>query len=221
MAGDYIPQPDGDFNAWETNFVTYVGVNTAALGLLPADVTPLTAAQTAWNTGYSGHVTAQAAAESATENKDDKRKAFEGVIRPLVNRLQASTTVTDAQRQAMGITVRDTHHTPVGPPTTRPVADVTSPERLRHVIRFGDESTPNSKAKPAGAIGAEIWMKIATAPPTDPAEFTFVALDTRTPYTLDFPSVDGGKTVYYLLRWVNTKGQKGPWSATYSGTVLA
>jgi len=36
--------------------------------------------------------------------------------------------------------------------------------------------------------------------PTDPASFTFVALDTRTPYTLDFAGADGGKNANYLLR---------------------
>jgi len=29
MAGDSIPAPDGDFNAWQTNFVGYVSTNTA------------------------------------------------------------------------------------------------------------------------------------------------------------------------------------------------
>jgi len=47
-------------------------------------------------------------------------------------------------------------------------------------------------------------------PPTDSADLAFVALDTRTPYTLDFDGADGGKNADYLLRWVNPKGEKGP-----------
>ncbi len=39
---------------------------------------------------------------------------LEGVIRPLVARLQASPEVDDAERQALGITVRDRVPTPVG-----------------------------------------------------------------------------------------------------------
>ena len=217
---DYIPPSDGQFDAWQTNFTSYVSVNQAAPGLLPADVTPLTDAQTAWTPAYSGHATAQAAAEAAREDKDGKRTAFEGVIRPLVKRLQASTTVTDTQRQAMGITVRDTTPTPVGPPTTRPVATVDTSERLRHVIEFTDEATPTSKARPAGVMGCEIWVKIGTTP-VDPSELTFLAVDTRTPYTADFPGADGGKTAHYMLRWVSTRGEKGPWSATASATIGA
>ncbi len=51
MAADYIPGPDGDFNAWQANFVTYATANAAALGLDPlVDIPPLTAAQTTWTT---------------------------------------------------------------------------------------------------------------------------------------------------------------------------
>jgi len=37
--------------------------------------------------------------------------------------------------------------------------------------------------------------------------------------TIDFPAADGGKNAHYLLRWVNSKGDKGPWSETASATV--
>ncbi len=33
---DYIPSPDGTFDAWQANFVTYATANAAALGLDPA-----------------------------------------------------------------------------------------------------------------------------------------------------------------------------------------
>jgi len=35
-------------------------------------------------------------------------------------------------------------------------------------------------------------------------------LDTRTPYTADWTGADAGKVAHYLLRWVNTRGEKGP-----------
>jgi hypothetical protein len=48
-----------------------------------------------------------------------------------------------------------------------------------------------------------------------------VALDTRSPYVLDFSGSDGAKNAHYILRWVNTRGQKGPWSETVSATIGA
>ena len=47
----------------------------------------------------------------------------------------------------------------------------------------------------------------------------YLALDTRTPYTVEFEATDAGKTAYYMLRWISTRAETGPWSATVSGTI--
>ncbi len=222
MAVDYIPQADGSFDSWQTNFVAYATANAAALGLDPlVDIPPLTAAQTTWATDLPANTAAQAAAQSARQAKDGARSTFEGVIRPLVARLQASGDVDDTERQALGITVRDVIATPSAIPTTRPLVTVDTGQRLRHVIAFVDELTPTRKAKPAGVMGAELWVKIGDPAPVDPGELGFLAVDTRTPYTADFAGGDANKVAHYMLRWVNTRGEKGPWSETASATIGA
>jgi hypothetical protein len=40
------------------------------------------------------------------------------------------------------------------------------------------EMTPTRRAKPMGVLGSEIWVKVGDAPPNDPKELSFVALDT-------------------------------------------
>jgi hypothetical protein len=47
------------------------------------------------------------------------------------------------------------------------------------------------------------------------------ALDTATPYVVEYTSADAGKTASYMLRWVNTRDEKGPWSQTVSATITA
>ncbi len=220
---DYIPGPDAEFDAWQQNFVAYANANLAALGLVAGDMAPITAAQTTWTAAYPAHVSAQAAAESATAAKDGARVSYVFQLRLLVKQLQASPEVDDAERAALGITVPDPG-APIGPPTSRPVVNVECGQRLQHTIHFSDEATPTRKAKPAGVLGAEIWVDVVAIgqpTPTDPAAFSFIALDTRTPYTLDFAGADGGKNAHYLLRWVNPTGEKGPWSETASATISA
>ena len=139
-----------------------------------------------------------------------------------MRRLQASPAVSDEERKALGITVRDT--TPTGisaavAAATRPVGMVSTAQRLRHEIRFFDEATPTSRAKPDGVMGCEIWVKIGTTPPADSSECTFLALDTASPYTAEYPGAAAGKTAYYMLRWVTTRGDKGPWSETLAATI--
>jgi len=215
MSRDYIPAGDEEMIAWLRNLMPYLFAHSAELGLTPAELAPVAEAAMYCDYGHHWYVTTRTAADAARQKKDDKRAAFEAVIRPLVRRLQASATVTDAQRRAMGISVHDTRQAATA---TRPMATVNTAERLRHVIHFADEATPTSRARPDGAMGCEIWGKIGTTP-ADPSELTFLALDTRTPYTADFNGSDGGKTAHYMLRWVNADGEKGPWSATVSATI--
>jgi len=143
----------------------------------------------------------------------------------MVRQFQASTTISDAQRAAMGITVRDvvaTHAAGTGQ-ATRPVGVVDTSQRLRHEIRFTDETTPTRRAKPKGVMGCEIWVKVVPVgepAPTDATGMQFLALDTASPYIAEFDGSQAGKTAHYMLRWVGTQGEKGPWSETVSATIV-
>lgn len=217
---DYIPGPDANFQAWQANFVTYANANLAALGLVASDMTPVTAAQTNWNNAFPAHITAVAAAKAAKQAKDDARAVYVGVIRPLVRRLQASAVVSDAEKAALGITVAATP-SPIGAPTTAPLVNVETNNRLQHTLRFVDAANPTRRGKPAGVMGVEIWNKIGTTPPAGESELRFVAVDTKAPYVVEFDSADGGKTAYYWLRWVSPTGERGPWSEQAAATVAA
>ena len=59
------------------------------------------------------------------------------------------------------------------------------------------------------------------AAPVSGDELSFVSKDTASPYTAEFDGGDGGKTAHYMLRWVKTNGDKGPWSETISATITA
>src|SRR5205085_1849877 len=152
---DFIPASDADFDGWLQNFVDNVVANAAALGASPAEVTALQGVQTDWGAKYPASNTAFAASLAATQSKSDSRLAGEAFIRPFVGRLQSSPSVTDAQRQSLGVTVRSTTRTPVGPPNSKPVASIDTSQRLRHTIAFVDELTPTSRAKPDGVHGCE------------------------------------------------------------------
>jgi hypothetical protein len=230
MATDFIPRGDAEFNAWQANFVTYANANQLALGLIPADLTLIILSQPVWTLSFTAHVAAQASAQSARATKDANRTALEVLIRALVRRLQASPSVSDAERAALGITVPDSGATAAASPTTRPVCEVDTSQRLRHTIDFTDEGTPARKAKPAGVLGAEpiraapVRKRFGTlgpTPPVDPGELMFLAVDTRSPYTRDYPGSEGGKQAHYMLRWVNTRGETGPWSETATATIGA
>jgi hypothetical protein len=216
---DYIPGADADFNTWQNNFIANLNAHKADFGLADADLAPLNAAQQGWTDGYAAHIAAQAQAEGARLSKDDSRKALETALRGMARRVQTHTGTTDRHRAELGLNVQAGTRTSAGVPETRPVAQVDTSQRLRHTVSFSDESTPNSRAKPAGAMGCEIWSKIGDPAPADPSQLHFLGLDTSSPYMVQFGGEDAGKTAYYMLRWVNTKGEQGPWSQTASATI--
>lgn len=221
---DYIPTNDGQFAAWANNFMDYTNGHLADLGLTAADLTQLSNMQADFNAKMTAHIAARAAAQSARQAKDGSRNEFKAALRQLVRRLQASGDVDDSERTALGITVADTIPTAAGDIDTRPIGIVDTGQRLRHEIRFADESTPTRKAKPHGVMGCEIWVKVAAAgqePPTGADDLGFVDTATASPYIAEFDGSDSGKTAHYMLRWVRRGGMKGPWSETVSATITA
>lgn len=222
---DYIPDTDRPFAAWANNFMNYVNGHLADLGLTAADLVQLSNMQADFNAKMTAHITARAAAQSARQAKDSSRNEFKSAIRHLVRLLQVSDGVDDSEREALGITVVDKIRTVnTAEITTRPIARVDTSQRLRHKIRFADEATPTRRAKPAGVMGCEIWVKVSAAgdaAPTSGEELSFVFMDTASPHTVEYAGGDGGKTAHYMLRWVKKGGRKGPWSETISATITA
>ena len=216
---DYIPRSDSEFNDWQSNFIDYVTNNAGNMGLTPEDLAPLTAAQSSWQTAYNDLIAAEAALSNARENKNGTRQNYESSLRATSQRLQASTDVSDADRAALGLTIRDTVRTAAGVPTTRPLATIESSDRLQHKINFVDEDSPTRRAKPDGVLGCEIWVKIGDAPPSSPDELRFLGLDTATPYVAKFAPEDANKTAYYMLRWTNRSMEAGPWSETVGAFI--
>ena len=75
-----------------------------------------------------------------------------------------------------------------------------------------------------GRAGAEEWVKLVNADqpaPTDPAVHSFLTMTIRPRVRAEFRAGDEGKTAVYMLRWVNARGEKGPWSAVCAAAVAA
>lgn len=218
---DFIPSGDAEFDTWQDTLENFIGdaANRTRLGLTPAQTAPLDDKQGAWTSAYPAHVAAQSAALVASNAKNAARAAYEAPIRTFIAVLQRNPALTDADRTALKITIPATTRQNSAVPTTFPIPTVDFAVRLQHSISFRDSQTPDSKAKPDGVRGAQIYEKIGGPLPASPDEFTFLGTDTRAPYVCHFEMGDIGKTVYYLLHWENTTGKTGPWSEITSAVV--
>jgi hypothetical protein len=148
------------------------------------------------------------------------RKEFEAVYRQLYSGfLRQSPLVTNADLTAMGFPERTTsRRNRIPPPDTIPSATIHLPSPGVVEIHYRDMGTQN-RAKPDGVHGAEIAWEILETPPGSWESLTNVSINIQTPIRLSFDLDVQGKKLYFALRWENTRGEKGPWSAIHSTVI--
>ena len=206
-----IPTKDADFNVWQEIISTAVEENSTNWALdtswLDSDFRPACAA---WNLAWAKYENPATRTPLITAAKQEKRAAYEKPLMTLVANLRVNTRLTDNDRRALGIHIRDTKPTPAPVPASHPVATIDTSTTMRIGISFRD-SASNSAAKPKGVHGAEIKWAIADEAPLI-KDLINSSFDTRTPHTLEFTDQERGKTVWIRLRWENTRGEKGEWS---------
>ncbi|MDR1382376.1 MAG: hypothetical protein LBJ67_00805 [Planctomycetaceae bacterium] len=155
-----------------------------------------------------------------TEKLREAERVFKDAYRTLYTGfLKESPFVTDDDLLAMGLPKRNTTHTPAPVATTYPDFDIDRSTLRRLTIHFYDQGKEKSKAKPNGQHGAEIRWAILDSPPTKLDDLVHSSFDTHTPFTLEFDEDQRGKTVYFALRWENTRGEKGPWGEIESAII--
>ncbi len=221
---DYIPRQDGAFDAWLNQFIEGAANWYGAHGG-DGPLDPLRHRRDAWEVALAADVAAQNAARAATAAKNQARAACEEMTRQVVRFIQGVADTTDPQRAEMGIALRTGEPGPASiAPATAPLVSVELPARLTHTLRLSDSATPTRTKKPRGVLGAEVWCAL-TAPgaaaPMNPAAYTFHSVATRPTLRAEYHPEDGGKTAVYMLRWVSTRGERGPWSEIASATIAA
>ena len=108
-------------------------------------------------------------------------------------------------------------------PAPRPLALVESGQRLTHQLRLVNGATPTRRARPAGVLGAEVYVKLIDADspaPTDPAAFTFLTMTTKPGFRAEYARA-AGETAVSMVRRINTSGAKGPRPKSTTAMVAA
>lgn len=217
---DYLPSTDEALEAFGINFKDLITATPTVYGVTAADATAYAALLTDYSTRLETATQPNTRTVVTIGEKEISRAALVAKTRALAKIINAFPGTTNPMRQSLGLNPRDVEPTPVPAPTTRPQVTVSS----TGVLRLVDEASPTRRAKPAGVIGAHIYMKLAEASapaPTTRAETEYMGLVTRTinvPVAL--PEGSAGKKLWILAQWVNEKGESGPISAV-AGSLIA
>jgi hypothetical protein len=216
---DYIPGSDGKFLVWVKILFIAVEQNAPLWKIEPMAFDQIRIMISTFEIAYA-KAEEPNRGKADVKAKNDARKALEKAVRKFVKEyLTFNSNISDEERERIGLPVHKTGRTPAPVAKDAPDADVDTSRMGRLTIVFFERGSNHKKGKPAGQHGAEIVWTISDTPPTRWDELTHSSIDTNSPFTLDFENDQRGKTVYFALRWENTRGEKGPWSSIMNAII--
>jgi len=216
---DFLPDSQVALVTWATNFLNYLTANQATLGLVPADVTTLQTRLSSATTAFNNDQAIHAQMVASTQTLKTAMDSLEQEIRLLNGKLQANPAVTNAQKAAMGLTIASARGVIPAPSSHPGVASIEASGPLTLTLHFGNvEGTVIVRKRPDHASACQIYAKVGTAPAA-PDECEFLGIDTRTPFEAVFAPDEAGKRAYFYLRWMNAKGETGPWGPLAQATI--
>src|ERR1035437_9772548 len=218
---DFMPHSDADFNLWQGTLIEHSSLHLSEWGISEPVFTLLQGKQKVWAAAYAKVGNKQNRTSADVQTKVEALDEYKAAIRAFVAEwLANNSNVSDSDRTLMGLTVKSGSRTPVAKPSTSPLPTIDFSVRKQHTIHFADETSSRSKAKPDGVHGCEIYMKVDGEAPIEVSEMNYAGTCTASPFTITFDGAKSGKMVYYWLRWINTRGECGPWSTTSSALVV-
>jgi hypothetical protein len=219
---NFIPRRDSDFDPWFKNLCQYAALKCGGSPpdwnhIPQADLDALNASYAAWHTAYSAVLQPHSDVDIAA--KTAARAEAEKVIRPFKRRFLDDPPVTDADRVAMGLHVKDHTRTPTGKITEEVDAENDSGVIRRcawhYFIKGG-----TGRGKPPHAHGVECAWALLDHSPAGIGELVNRVIDTASPLILHFNEEDRGRRFYCCFRWIGTvEGHEGDWSEIFSAII--
>jgi len=205
-----IPLKDSALAAWSTNFDTRITATPTVFGLVAAQATAYGVLHDAFIAAYNAASVIGARSKSLVTAKATAKAALMPYARELYGFVQASLTVTDADKDLLGVTVKNTDPAPIPAPIVSPDIDFISVLGRVAKIRIHDAASSNRR-KPAGVKGATVFSYVGTTPPEDIRAWKFEGSTTKDVIDVSFPdSVAPGALVWLTAFWFNNRSLSGP-----------
>jgi hypothetical protein len=157
---------------------------------------------------------------SATATKNSTRLEMLKALRPIYAYVQDSSTISDADKIALGVLVKKLHPTVPSVPDEAPDVDIVSVTGRTVKLRIHGAASAK-RAKPAGCLSANLFSYVGETPPADPTLWRFEGGTTKVIFDVTLPaSVQAGSQVWFVACWLNSRSEAGP-GCDAVGTTLA
>ena len=228
MAKKFIPDSDHDFAKMARNFAAPIDRDPSRYGLTRDDADFVNRVVEEFRAKFSAALHKFSRSQQTIMRKEEARLAAERVIRKYGNRIRIDESVNRVDKMLIGLIERPQTLRKGKCPKTPPYLRYTGSRYGKgatgkmHLLRFKDEFTSTSKAKPAGAARLELFIELLAEDeriPNHPGELSggrpwYLRSFTRSPIEVEFPMPDRPMRVVYWARWAGAKGDVGPFSKT-------
>lgn len=217
----YMPAKLAEQVLWSANFSQQIGEPGFNVGLSEAQITAFNAVNGTLQAAWMVASDPTTRTRITVANMHTALKNMRVMAKNLVSIIQGTSTVTDGQKEALRITVRKTHPTPVPVPTTEPKIEVVKVNGHEVTLRLSDADRPTSKARPVGTMGFTLMTYVGETPSMDTQAWTLQGNRGKpTKFVVDFDqSLEPGTTVWFTAFWYNARGESGPATEPVSATI--
>jgi hypothetical protein len=146
------------------------------------------------------------------------RQNYEPLLRMVIQSLEHNYSITDDELAEMDIRRRSHKYTLAPSPKSKPGCATKSNEH--RVVKFNAfDIETRKRAKPEGVHSLEFRWAILVDRPKDVNELINSNSYTSNSFSMEFKETERWKTIYFCLRWENSRGVKGPWSDILSTII--
>jgi hypothetical protein len=208
---DFFPTRDIALLEWLKNFSAVLSQHGQAWGIPAHILTDLTGKMSVYETVFESAI-GENGTKALVVEKNGKRKALKAEVRNIKNKhIDYNDLIEDADRERLGLPIRDHTHTSKPRPASRPILEVLPTNHRQHTASAINQNT-GKKTKPSDAYGVRYGSEIRDEPPDRAEDLRYSVFRRKTSEVYDYPESDRGKKVFYAACYENSKGESGPWS---------
>lgn len=207
-----IPTKDSLLAGWSSNADEKLTASAVTYGCTPAQATQYHTLHLAWMAGYDAVVAAKAngsQTKQLTQAKDTAKANLLEFAREIYAYVQASRTVTDENKVALGVAVRDKEPSPKPLLTYAPTMEVVSVfgRQVRLSITDGSDTR---RQRPFNANGVLLYSFVGVSAPAGAEGWVPEGALTKNQIIAELPeSVAPGTKVWFTCAYFNARGS-GP-----------
>lgn len=221
MSQSYIPAEDGAALTWLKMFSSGIAADPGLYMLTATDATAISNAVDEYETAYFAANDKSTRTEAQVSLKNQTRNSAEQICRQYAMNIKINSGISDQAKIDIGVRPENNSRDPINCPQTSPLLNILGNTPGVQTLRYSDTTTPDSRAKPFGAMQLQLFVAIADTPTVNADDAAYYGAFTKNPIPVAFAQEDDGKIASYFGRWVGRKGDNGPWSEAVSMRIAA